>query len=117
LAQTATNNKYAHHVAALATTPPTAGKQGSLKKLLNGPSAPTWLHGLANEWGRLLPNGIGKNRPISERVKGTGTLFFINETEVPKDRKVTYANFVCNIRPQKTETHRVRMTAGGDKFD
>ena len=26
-------------------------------------------------------------------------------------------NFICNIRPQKTETHRVHMTAGSDKLD
>jgi hypothetical protein len=52
-----------------------------------------------------------------EQVTGTGTLFFIPKAQVPKDRKVTYANFVCNIHPQKTETHRVRMTAGGDKLD
>jgi hypothetical protein len=30
---------------------------------------------------------------------------------------VSYANFICTICPQKEETHRVRMTAGGDKLD
>jgi hypothetical protein len=39
LAQCATNERYAHHIAALATAPPTAGKQGSLTKLLRGPDA------------------------------------------------------------------------------
>ena len=117
LAQSATNAPYARHISALATTPPTAGKQGSLKKLLLGPDANTWSTGLANEWGRLLPHGIGRDRPQSDKIKGTGTVFFIKKSQVPLDRQVTYANFVCTVRPQKTETHRVRMTAGGDRLD
>jgi hypothetical protein len=117
VAQTATSERYAHHIAALATTPPTAGKQGSLKKLLLGPDGKTWERSLTNEWGRLLSHGIGTSRPLAEQIEGTGTIFFIKKSQVPKDRKVTYANFICNIRPQKTETHRVRMTAGGDKLD
>jgi hypothetical protein len=116
-AHSATHERYAHHIATLATTPPPAGKQGSLKKLLLGPDATIWERSLANEWGRLLPHGIGTSRPTTEQITGTGTVFFIPKSRVPKDRKVTYANFVCNIRPQKTETHRVRMTAGGDRLD
>jgi hypothetical protein len=112
-----TTNIYAHHIANLVTVPPTAGKQGSLKKLLQGADSPIWTKSLATEWGRLLPHGLGLTRPPLERVTGTGTIFFIKKSAVPQGRKVTYANFVCNIRPQKTETHRVRMTAGGDKLD
>jgi hypothetical protein len=44
-------------------------------------------------------------------------MFFINKNQVPKDRQVTYANFICSIRPQKKETHRVRCTVGGDRLD
>jgi hypothetical protein len=117
LAQTATRVCYAQHIAALATAPPPSGKQGSLKKLLRGTDAKIWERSLANEWGRLLPHGIGENRPPAAQITGTGTLFFVEKSQVPKDRKVTYANFICNIRPQKSETHRVRMTAGGDKLD
>jgi hypothetical protein len=117
LAQTATSGRYANHIAALANSPPTAGKQGSLKKLLLGPEAKIWERSLANEWGRLLSHGIGTSRPANEQIKGTSTIVFITKTQVPQDRKVTYANFICNIRPQKSETHRVRMTAGGDKLD
>jgi hypothetical protein len=63
LAQTATVNPYARHIAALATTPPTSGKQGSIRKLLHGPDSKVWERGLANEWGRLLSHGIGTTRP------------------------------------------------------
>ena len=44
-------------------------------------------------------------------------MFFTTKHRVPKDRKITYANFICNIRPQKSETHRVCLTAGGNKLD
>jgi hypothetical protein len=72
-AQAVFRHKYAHHIAALATTP-IAGKQASLPKLLRGPEAATWLRSNANEWGRLLEFGIGRDRPIAERITGTGTI-------------------------------------------
>ncbi len=73
-AQAVFHHKYAHHIAALATTP-IAGKQASLTKLLRGPDAATWSRSNANEWGRLLQFGIGKDRPLAERITGTGTIF------------------------------------------
>ena len=42
---------------------------------------------------------------------------FINKLEIPHHKKITYANFVCDYRPLKTEKHRVRMTIGGDKLE
>jgi hypothetical protein len=111
------SHKYEHHIAALATPSPNAGNQGSLKKCLRSPDAAKWTRSLSNEWGQALPHGIGRNRPPKERIKGTGTVSSIKKSQVPKGRVVTYANFVCDIRPQKTETHRVRMTAGGNKLD
>ena len=44
-------------------------------------------------------------------------MFFTTKDRIHKYRKITYANFICNILPQKSETHRVRLTAGGDKLD
>jgi hypothetical protein len=84
LAQSATNERYAHHIAALATASPTACKQGSLTKLLLGPEAATWERSLANEWGRLLAHGLGISRPADEQVKGTGTVFFIKKPKSPR---------------------------------
>jgi hypothetical protein len=47
------------------------------------------------------PHGsISNDRPSAERIIGTGTVHFIRKTEVPDKRKVTYANSICNIRPQ-----------------
>ena len=111
-------NKYAHHIAALGSSVPAEkGKLASLRTLLKGEDAKIWNRSTANEFGRLLPNGVGKFRPPAERITGTGTMFPIHRSNIPHDRKVTYANFVCGIRPQKSETHRIRLTAGGDKLD
>ena len=109
---------YNHHVAAL-TTPPeeAAGKQPSLDRLLKDQVAKIWSRFNTNEWGRLIPNGVGKYRPKSERIAGTGTLFLNHKLQVPEGQKITYANWVCNIRPQKSETHRVQMTSRGDRLD
>ena len=66
----------------------------------------------ANEFGRLA-QGVGG------RVKATNTIFFIRKDQVPKDRMkdVMYGSFICNIKQNKTETHRTRLTAGGDRIN
>ena len=38
----------------------------------------------------------------------------IKQTDMPPGRKATYVKFVSNIRPQKAETHRTRLTVGGN---
>ena len=93
-----------------------SGKQGKINKLVAGPNGPTWTRSLANKFGSLC-TGIRKTRPKADRIEGTGTMFFTTKYRIPKGRKITYAKFICNIRPQKSETHRIRLTAGGDKLD
>ena len=92
-------------------------KQTSLWKFLKGPDAPIWERGTANEFGHLLPDGIGKNWPKHDRIEGNVTIFSIRKRNIPAGRKVTYTNFVCNIHPQNKETHRVQMNAGGNQLD
>ena len=69
-----------------------------------------WKVSLSNELDRVM-QGVGN------RIIGTDTMDFISKTDVPKTKKVTYANFVCDFRPLKTEKYRVRMTIGGDKLE
>ena len=71
-----------------------------------------WGHSFGNEIGRLAQGMPGRN-------KGTNTLFFIHKHDVPPDRwkDMTYARIVCNVRPQKAETNRTRLTMGGDKIN
>ena len=35
---------------------------------------------------------------------------------MPNGRNITYATFVLDYRPLKSEPHRVRITVGGDKL-
>jgi hypothetical protein len=51
---------------------------------------------------------------MEEPIRGTND--FIPKNEVPPDKKVTCGNFICDLRPIKTEKHRVRLTVGGDKL-
>ena len=71
----------------------------------------TWIKALENYLGRLS-QGIGKRMP-----RGTNTILFTKNSDVPENRKVSYVRLVAYIRPNKTETHRVRVTSGGDVLD
>ena len=65
---------------------------------------------LANNLGRLA-QGVGTRMPI-----GTNRVFFIPRSAVPAGRTVAYSRLVASIRPHKTETHRVRVTVGGNRL-
>jgi hypothetical protein len=47
-------------------------------------------------------------------IEGSNTIFFIPIQEIPKVKVVTYGLFVVDIRPNKIETHRVRLTVHGN---
>jgi hypothetical protein len=81
---------------------------------------------------RTPKNIISEKRPAFEIGKNSGTAmndkfnkvrylnnfpFFIHKHQVPQDRfkDVTYAKFVCKLKPNKAEIHRSRLTVGGDK--
>jgi hypothetical protein len=66
-----------------------------------------WNEASANEFGRLA-QGVGN------RVDGSNTIFFIPRQAVPKGKIVTYGRFVVDIRPNKSEVHRVGLTVGGN---
>jgi hypothetical protein len=64
----------------------------------------------AENEGTLKKNGI--------RIPhGTNIIFFVDKSKIPADRKVTYGQIVCLVRPQKQETHRTRLTVGGNLID
>ena len=87
-----------------------SGKKETMDSLLAGKDSAIWWKALGNELGRLS-QGIG------DRVVGTETLEFIHRSEVPSNKKVTYANFICDHRPLKEESMRVRLTVGGDRLE
>ncbi len=49
--------------------------------------------------------------------QGTNTIFFIPKDKMPPDQKATYGRLVISIRPNKAETHRTRLTVGGNLID
>ena len=49
-------------------------------------------------------------------MSSTDIIEFIHKNQIPKGQPVTYAAFTCNYRPLKSETHRIRLVIGGDKF-
>ena len=80
-----------------AVTHHSTGKQMEYKDLIKDPYyRDAWLTSKANELGRLAQG-------VSNRFKGTNTIFFIHRNQVPHGRTVTYARTVCTIRPEKEE--------------
>ena len=69
-----------------------------------------WERSFSTEIGRLA-SGVGERMP-----SGNEKIFFIPRAKVPTDRKVTYANPVCDYRPLKDDPYRIRLTVGGDKL-
>ena len=88
----------------------TDGTKHTIDSLLKGPDRLVWDQSLSNEWGRLAQgNKYG--------VRSTNTIDFIHQHEVPSSSAVTYATYVLDHRPLKTEPYRVRITVGGDKLN
>jgi hypothetical protein len=78
------------------------------RHLINDASTFTiWNEAAANEFVRLAQG-------VSNRINGANTIFFIPRQAVPKGKIVTYGRFVVDIRPNKPEIHRVRLTVGGN---
>ena len=81
------------------------------RHLVKSAEKEVWQTTLANEFDRLV-NGVGKRMHT-----GTNTMIFRPKSAVPTTAKVTYARLVSKIRPQKSETHPVRMTVGDNLLD
>ena len=89
------------------------GETQSIDALLKGMDSVQWNKSLTNEL-RRRAQGIGLTRLAIEQIEGTNTIIFVKKQQIPNNAKVTYANFVSDIRPHKKETHRTRLTVGGD---
>ena len=68
-----------------------------------------WERSLSNEWGRLA---LGNKYD----VKYTVTIEFVHKSTVPDNCQVTYASFVCDFRPLKSEPYRVSIVVCGDRL-
>ena len=116
-AQKACNRQLPQHFAYSAWDDET-GQMLEFRHLLNHKNSnikKKWGRFGANEYGRLM-QGIGKKLPPEERIEGTNSMHFIKKQQVPKGKTVTHARFVADIRPQKDEKERMRLTAGGNRL-
>ena len=50
-------------------------------------------------------------------VKGTNTVIFIIKYRVPKEKTLTCGKIVCDVKPEKEEKERTRLTVGGNLLD
>jgi hypothetical protein len=51
------------------------------------------------------------------RLYNTNTIRFIQGSNIPKGRKVTYESFVVHIKDHKEEKERTRLSVGGDQIE
>jgi hypothetical protein len=85
---------------------PVTGKEMEYTALMKDPYLqPLWIRGFGNKAGRLF-QGI-------RDIPGTDTCFFVELTNIPKDRKITYGKIVCDYKPHKKEKEPARLTVGG----
>jgi hypothetical protein len=88
------NHYWSQQQHADAVVHPVTGKEMEYMVLMKDPSLqPLWKRGFGNEVGRLF-QGI-------RDIPGTGTCFFVELTNIPKDRKITYGKIVCDYKPHK----------------
>ena len=96
---TVTVEPVAHHI-----TCETTGKIQEYKDIVER-DPPVWKNSMYNELGRMFQGWKAHD--------GTDTIEFIFHKEKPRDRRAKYVRYVCDILPQKTGTHRTRLTSGG----
>ena len=95
------------------------GKMIDCKQLISHSNKQTgewWQKLSANEFEKLH-KGVGRNVDGTQLVKGSDTINFIRRIHVPIGKKITYARFCCDVRLQKDDINRTRLTVGGDRLE
>jgi hypothetical protein len=90
---------------------PAAGAALEYCHLKLGPDGEKWIHGAANEMGRLA-EGVQPHMPT-----GSETIHSIHHSEILEGRRATYLKIVASYQPHKAEIQRVHFTCGGDRID
>jgi hypothetical protein len=68
-------------------------------------------HGLITKLRYKLKRMLSTANEIN-RLYNTNTIRFIQESNIPRGRKVTYGSFVLDIKDHKEEKERTRLTVG-----
>ena len=69
-------------------------------------------------WRKLYRNKLGGiAQGMIGRVKGTDTIFFIENSDIPADqwKDVTYGCIVVSYRPEKSDPNRTWLKVDGDR--
>jgi hypothetical protein len=91
-----------------AVTDELTGAQLEYRHLVQGPDRLAWEASFANELGRLAQGNL------PHHPGGSDTIFFIPRARLPAKRRPTYGRIVVELRPQKSEVFRTRLTVGGN---
>ena len=86
------------------------GKSMEFRDLLKHPDPKIrkrWALAFCKELGRLA-NGY------KEHKEATNCIEFITHKEIPANKRPTYARIVAELRQQKADPYRIRMTVGGN---
>jgi hypothetical protein len=75
---------------------PASGKEMQYTYIMQHPKlGPKYKTGFGNELGLLCQ--------VIRDIQGTNTCFFVELSNIPKDRKITYGKLVCDHKPNKAE--------------
>jgi hypothetical protein len=104
---------------ALSALDPTTGDFLEHRQLRRDPRyKAVWDNFYANELGRLC-QGIGSgNTPTKQQIGGTNTFFLIDYPDIPlhKCKEICHTMVVCEVRPEKDDPDRIRITIGGNRI-
>jgi hypothetical protein len=70
-------------------------------------------------WDTSYANELGSGTtPTSKRVAGTNTFFLIDYHDIPahKRKEICHTMVVCEVRPEKDDPDRTRITIGGSRI-
>ena len=66
---------------------------------------------------RSFENKLGQLDQGIREFNGKNTVVFIPKSMVSKEKKVTYGEIVCEMKPEKQEKERMRLTVGENLLD
>jgi hypothetical protein len=78
----------------------------------------TWDTSYANKLGRLCQGILSGSAPTGQQEAGTNTFFIIDYQDIPshKRKKICHTMVVCEVRPEKDDPDRTRITIGGSRI-
>ncbi len=95
--------------------PKTGETISSYKQLMHDPvTAEIWQTAFGKDFGGMAQGNLQTGQ------KGTNSIFVMMHAgiqNIPRNQTVTYARVVVDFRPQKVDSHRIRITAGGNPIN